>query len=372
MQRSASLERLPLVKDKRPTIRTLAELAGVSPMTVSLALRNHRSISAATIKRVQQVARAHGYRRDPEVAKLMLHLRTRRTKRIQASICALTSLRPLRDVQYARDIAEAARKRAELLGYAFDQICIADYENNPAQLQRVLRSRGVEGILLLPMANPLSVEHLLDWSDFSVVAASYSITAPHFHRVIPHHFDNVLLVCRTLKHRGYERLGLIMTPAMEQRGNNCYASAVLWHNTYGGVGAVRPLIEPMESLTTSYVVDWIKTHRVDAVITNFERLALPVAAQLRKEGYGDIALAKQTHPLDPIFAGINEKPEQLGTTSVDLLDGLLQRGEKGLPSIAKVTMISGDWVEGTSVRPAPGAAVKSQISNLKGRRGGSR
>jgi DNA-binding LacI/PurR family transcriptional regulator len=340
------------VKEKPTTLRMLAALAGVSAMTISLALRNHRSISPATTKRVQQLARTHGYRRDPEIAKLMLHLRARRTQRIQSSICALTTIRPLRDALYARDIAEAARKRANHLGYAYDQLCLSDYQNNPAQLHRVLRSRGVEGVLLLPMAQPLSVENLIDWRDFSVVAASYSVTAPHFHRVIPHHFDNVLLVCRQLKQRGYERVGLITTPAMEQRGNNCYAAAVLWHNAYGGVGAVKPLIAPMETLTPDFITNWIKANRVDAVITNFERLVLPAAERLRKEGYGEIAMAKQTLPISPLIAGVDEKPDQIGRTAVDLLDGLLQRGEKGLPDLAKVTMIAGEWKEGTSVRSA--------------------
>ena len=36
----------------------------------------------------------------------------------------------------------------------------------------MLVSRGVEGVVLLPMAKPLDLSELLDWSQFSAVAAT--------------------------------------------------------------------------------------------------------------------------------------------------------------------------------------------------------
>ena len=47
-----------------PTVRQLAELAGVSRTTISLALRNHPSISLKTRERIQQLADEHGYTSD--------------------------------------------------------------------------------------------------------------------------------------------------------------------------------------------------------------------------------------------------------------------------------------------------------------------
>src|SRR4051812_2745536 len=49
------------------TIRTLAAEAGVCPMTVSLALRNHRSISAPVRARLQRLAEVRGYLPDPTI-----------------------------------------------------------------------------------------------------------------------------------------------------------------------------------------------------------------------------------------------------------------------------------------------------------------
>src|SRR5215213_3801206 len=91
----------------RPTIRTLAAIAGLTPAAVSMALRNHSRISAATRQRVQELARKHGYRPDPAVTKLMHHLRTHRRKRLQATMCALTTNR--RGEPYSEEILAAAK-----------------------------------------------------------------------------------------------------------------------------------------------------------------------------------------------------------------------------------------------------------------------
>ena len=49
------------------TLRTIAKALGVSPMTVSLALRNSRELPAATRIRIRRTAETMGYRPDPRV-----------------------------------------------------------------------------------------------------------------------------------------------------------------------------------------------------------------------------------------------------------------------------------------------------------------
>ena len=73
----------------------LEAMARVSAQAVSLALRNHPSIGEATRRRIHQVAQRAGYRPDPQVAKLMHHLRAGRGQRTNANVCALTT-RPAR------------------------------------------------------------------------------------------------------------------------------------------------------------------------------------------------------------------------------------------------------------------------------------
>src|SRR5258708_313132 len=137
----------------RPTLRSLATAAGVSPMTVSLALRNSREVSATTRRRIQRLATTHGYRPDPTVSRLMHHLRQRRPNRFQANIAALTHPWPQQRGpidSYIERLTKGLTLRATALGFAFSSFSLDDFQSGD-QLQRLLLSRGVEGIVILPL-----------------------------------------------------------------------------------------------------------------------------------------------------------------------------------------------------------------------------
>jgi LacI family transcriptional regulator len=74
----------------------LAAAAGVSKMTVSLALRGHQKISPATRKRIQELAEKMGYRPNPLVQTLMANLRSTRPARYHSTIAWVTAF-PTRD-----------------------------------------------------------------------------------------------------------------------------------------------------------------------------------------------------------------------------------------------------------------------------------
>src|SRR5688572_14522424 len=64
---------------RRVGLRAVAEAAGVSLMTVSLALRNSPRVSSRTRTRIAQLADKLGYRPDPEISRLMSRLRPARS-----------------------------------------------------------------------------------------------------------------------------------------------------------------------------------------------------------------------------------------------------------------------------------------------------
>jgi LacI family transcriptional regulator len=65
----------------------------------------------------------------------------------------------------------------------------------------------------------------------------------------------------------------------------------------------------------------------------------------------DIGVVYHTRGLDSQVTSIDEKPAEIGAAAVDILHAMIQRGEKGIPRTAKVTMIEGGWYEGKTVRP---------------------
>lgn len=341
----------------RVNLRMIAARAGVSLATVSFALRRSPRIPEETRKRVLQVAEALGYRPDPELAKLMHHLRARRRPAFQSTLCALTTLPDERWLPYITCVVASATATAEALGYKLIVMKLDDATEQRPDLQRMLISRGVEGLLLLPMLAARSFEKLLDWSRFTTVAATNGVLAPRFHRVVPHQFGNTRRLCEELAGLGYRRIGLVAPWRHDLTAHHNFSAAVVWQNAFGGTEQVNPLL--FEGETPSGVKAWFARERPDAIITAGEAHARLVAGELGLRVPGPVGFATINKPAPSIFAGVEERPREIGATAVRLLASLLQHGEKGIPAVPAVTMITGEWVPGKSVRRVRAKAGKT-------------
>ena len=290
------------MKSTRPTLRTLAAEAGVSAMTFSLALRNRPEISAATRRRLQRLARLRGYQPDPTIAKLMQHLRLSSQARGQANICGLIEAGGSDDGgrhEFAIRVQSGLKKRAESLGFAFSTMELPA-EAHRAGLQRVLRSRGVEGVVILPMPRQRDLSALLDWEYYSVVSVTSSVTAPRVHTVTPNHFDNIIRACRRLTEEGYRRIGLAISRDWDERVRHRWAGGVAWQNAFGRTESVPPF------------------------------LGAGVGPRLADPGF---AAWLDSH-----------RPDVIGSVAIEILAGMVSRGERGIPERPLSIMVDGEWV----------------------------
>lgn len=338
----------------RPTLRSLAAEAGVSPMTVSLALRNSPTISAERRAAIQQLAAARGYRPDPAVTKLMHHLRTQRPASFRACLAGLSE-RWSQDVElpaanFARRLLSGLQQRAEMLGYTFEVFYREDYPK-PAQLRRVLQSRGIEGLVLMPLFQPRALDDAVAWEDFATVSVTSSVLSPALSSVMPRHFDNLLEICARLREAGYRRLGLALSRNWDVRVNHRWTGAIAWQNTYGGTEPVSAFVgEGNLALDPVALRRWIDAERPDAVIAELFPPAIwdQVLAGLPRARVP--ALITTNWPNTGAVAGIDQMAELIGATAIDVLSGMLSRGEKGLPTQPTTTVVHGRWVPGT-LRP---------------------
>ena len=331
----------------RPTLRALAKLAGLSATAVSMALRNNPRIPAVTRARVQRLAKKQGYRPDPEVVKLMLHLRRRRVVRAQATLCGLTNWPAGSPSPYIDPLVRSARLRAKEQGYNFDVIQLEPYAGSSGALERVLRSRGVQGVLLLTLTSPASLAGLLDWSRFSVVATSYSVLNPVCHRVLPHHFENAMLAFRTLIARGYKRIGLVLSEGTDLRTNHCYTAAIAWHQKFGLCERVKPLIRVTDSVQA--LRQWLAEEKPDVVAGEWSGGLLQTVRAIGKKVPAELAVVSLSSTANQELAHIDERPAAIGATAVDIVAAMVLRSEQGLPAAPQVTMVEGRWVDGATV-----------------------
>lgn len=326
----------------------IAARAGLSLTAVSFALRNSPRLPVETRERVRRVAEELGYRPDPEIAKLMHHLRARRAAAFQSTIGVITTIPTEERLPYLEEIARNARETAETLGYKLLPLTLEDRVEARPDIERMLLSRGVEGVLLLPVRTPRSFVSLLDWSKFAVVATTYGVLAPEFHRVVPHQFSNMLTLCGELVRRGYRRIGIVEPAQHDRTVNHGFSAAVIWQSVLGGTERVMPLIH--EGPRPAELKAWYARERPDVIITQGDADGRAIARELGLRIPGPVGFASANKSGASIFAGIEERPAHIGAAAVRLLTSLLQHGEKGIPAVPTVTMVKGEWVDGRSVR----------------------
>jgi DNA-binding LacI/PurR family transcriptional regulator len=272
----------------------------------------------------------------------MHHLRTKHKPKFQSTIAAVTTLAEGKEPLYAMALREGARRSAEALGYGFSVFRVEGGPKRDTSLQRTLRGRGIEGILLLPVREAISFGRLIDWADFCVVAATYGVLRPDIHRVVPDQFGNMVLICRNLVGLGCRRIGFVTWRSTGPVVNNRFAAAVMWQNTMGGTEFVRAFIYEVD--VRDGLRDWFDQERPDALIVGTEKDANIVSAELelRVHGMIPIAITEWTNPT--AFSGVDQRAGEVGAVAAAHLHGLIHRGEKGIPSVPNVTMIKGHWV----------------------------
>ena len=328
-----------------PTLRQIAALAGVSPMTVSRAMVGRGRIAETTRQRIVQLAREHGYTPDPAIAKLMHHLRGRRAQRFQSLIVGLSTRRADDPEVYFRMISRGAKTRLAERGYSYEPMHIPSNPADWAGLQRTLKSRGVEGVLILPQAAPIDLTHMLDWSQFCVVAASASATLPGAHRVTPHHFANMLLLCRTLTQQGHRRIGLVITSDHDRRTEHGFTAGVTWHGLNESAHFVPPYISHQNN--PAELRAWFAREKPDVIITSQLSTARACAADLRCKLRGPVRFVctSRLPTRAAQIAGIDERPELIGAAAADRLASMVERRKPTLTLAPQSTLLTGRWID---------------------------
>jgi LacI family transcriptional regulator len=336
----------------RPSIRDLAADLDLSHTTVSLALRRDPRIPAATRRRVEAAARARGYRVDPTVSTLMARLRTLRAKPVQATLGLITAW-PTRAGWRAasnhRRFFTGVERRARELGYGVDELWLREPGMTSARLARILRSRGIRGLVLFSL--PAAGGRLeLDWKGFACVTKGLTVSYPPVHRVVSSHYEDMQLVLRELAARRYRRIGLVLGEALSVRVDRAWLAAYLLHQNDTPADQRVPALITRSKQEEAGFGQWLHAYRPDAILFSDQ----PIPDWVRAQGWNvprDIGLvhldwSKEVAPL----AGLDSDPETVGEAATDLLVGQLQANEYGIPRHEKIVAVRGHWAAGNSVR----------------------
>lgn len=162
---------------------------------------------------------------------------------------------------------------------------------------------------------------------------------------------------RELAARGYRRIGLVIDRTTDRRcGSNVYAGFLVEQELDGRLSKVPALqdYEPENMRRNDYgpkLLSYVRKHRLDAILTSDYH----VLDVLRAQGLTapeDLGVAGLSLPsADTPLSGIVEDSTRIGTVAMDMLVGMVERGERGLPPSPVRMHVEGVWHEGSTLRP---------------------
>jgi LacI family transcriptional regulator len=330
------------------TLQDVANRAGVHRSTVSLALRDHPRISEPVRQRVQKIARDLGYRANPLVSALMQSRRTGRAEKdtVIGYVTCYPTRYGWRPPHHDRpDYFPGAEARAKELGYKLEHFWLGEPGMTAERFCAILMHRGIDGLLIgrLP---PGQSELGLTWQRFSCVALGRTLSAPLLHRVAEDHFAGAREAMERLLARGSRRIGFVFSETDESP-----QLADQWLGAYLRQQMRVPVADRLEPFFFDPRDDhardfarWFGRRKPDALlVTN----AVPVMQWLRH-------LDQPAPKALPVIALVKRQPEagreriycdpaKLGGLAVEMLVGLMHRGEVGVPQEPHQVLLQGEW-----------------------------
>ncbi len=336
-------------------------------MTVSRALRNHRTVKTETKQRILKLAQELGYTPNPLVSALMAQRQSRRAPESSASL-ALVHCLPAesRFTDNMLTFHHSVRERARSLGYEIEAFHLHQPGMKLNRLMDIIRARGIRGII---WEHFFSANNRLDYdfSDFACVAMGNTIVDPVFHQIESDRFAEMRLALRELRRLGYRRIGYCSLRHVEISLNYKRLCALLLEQSLSSSGDRVPWLEIEDrNEYETQLAAWLHRHHPQVVVSQnihtpryIERAGYKIPDQV---GFLHLGF----HPTFADLAGIDPNWTKRGTLAVERVVGMLHRNELGVPKDPLVTFVDHHWNPGPSLRAVgpPRPAVAEQLAQL--------
>lgn len=335
----------------------VARAAGVSKNAVSLALRGDRRISSATRTRIVRVARQLGYEKNPVVGELMARLRKGSEGGYRATLALLNaheSREAFRRHPTIPSYVQGIRRQAAELGYKLDTFWLHDPGLGAAALLRILRARGIRGLLVVGLMNenrlPPGFAPL--WQEFPAVVTGVRTRDPALHFACADHHMLTLRAMENVARLGYRRPALVLDFVIDELVEGRFSAGFfIGQRKLPAPGRIAPFYRVREARRNPQIfARWLHKARPDVLLTLYHEVADWVG-QCGLSVPGDVGLVQlEWRRKHAEWAGMNQHNDRTGAAAVDMLVSLMHRGESGRPAFPLATLIGSTWVEGRTVR----------------------
>jgi len=207
------------------------------------------------------------------------------------------------------------------------------------QIGRVLRSRGIRGVILAPLMREPEMRLDWSWQHHSVVIAGSARFEPDFHRVRFNQFADMRQLVSLLREQGMKKIGLELYHKLEDRSQ---------HTIDGGFWAMAPA-ETRKEDAIFYSDDhnrdefqqWLNTYAPDGLIVS----SIHVFRWLSEiPGHPPVVMRTLENVQEPDrLPGIRQDYRLLGQVAAEQLLSQLQLNQMGIPPNPRQILLNGHW-----------------------------
>jgi LacI family transcriptional regulator len=329
----------------------IATRLGLSHATVSMALRDHPRIRAATRERIKRMAEEMGYQPNPSLRIFSNYIRSKRKPSKLSTIGWINAWSQPGKLAKHHEYGgywKGACEAAAQMGYRLEEFQLHP-KTPPSELNRKLRAKNFCGLLLPPEGDPAALSHI-PWDRYHVVSLSHYASTPASHLVAPDRFENCALAFKMMRIRGYRRIGFL-TDEFPSTINDKLSVAGFFSGQLELPENERlPVFATQDHPLPHQLSEWIDCHRPDAILTD-----LPDASRLLKRTGlkipQDLGLAFSCRSQTVTSAGIDCQPEEVGRVSLEILKSVIDGYVN--PAFKMRVSVNGRWREGRTLPRRP-------------------
>lgn len=306
------------------TQKDIARALGIKQPHVSMALKNHPSVSKETCKRVQQVAKELGYRANAALSEAAASRWKQSDGRRRETVAFLATKYQSQEKDFP--ILEATERRLDELGYGMQRVYPLEYSSE-SQLSRSLYNQGIRGIIL-EQQRMEDRKRALQWEKFIVVQAGILTRDFITHMVMVDFPGMVDELLRRLLEAGYDRVAFILAEPNEYYSDYLIAQAVIGATRLQYFGALKSKIITVrrKEIRPTALQSAIRRFDPQALVFNpFEELL----DSLKPFSMPKVALLGDHY--NDAYPGFDSQFELLGTYTAELLDSRLRSHDYGIP-----------------------------------------
>jgi len=333
------------------SIRDIALRAGVSTATVSLALRGAGRMSPQTREKVQLAAEALGYQAHPLLSKALSIVRQAGEQRYRETLAFIAEWDTETGPEHQKEIYAAALAKATKLGYKLETFLISGRPAEHRRLCRMLRARGIRGLIVIPRLGSPQPRLHFDWRHFAAVEIGRTVWHPrNMHHVETGTFAKVADALHLLKKVGYRKIGMAIEPMQNHHENGTFYAAFLLSQIRQPVRKRIPIFAPTGPWNEKAFRAWMTHYKPDVLYIHatIAEIFCSWLKNMKLRIPQDVSLFCANVQSEP-WTGLRRDYGGMGRSAVEMLSLLLQNDELGLSGNPRCWQVDEFWQSGKTL-----------------------